>query len=105
MKIIENCSRSGIYHLTNNAPATMKIVANYYEQLMKVRGVEIIYGPQPENMCAIRLKNFLIGLLNHTVPIYLITEFSTEQIAAWQLIILNHRNLLMKYLKPVWNMQ
>lgn len=50
IKIIESSSRSGIYHLTNNAPTTMKIVADYYGQLMKVRGVEIIYGPQPENI-------------------------------------------------------
>jgi nucleoside-diphosphate-sugar epimerase len=50
IKIIENCSRSGIYQLTNNHPTTMKIVAKYYEQLMKVRGVEIIYGPQPDNI-------------------------------------------------------
>jgi nucleoside-diphosphate-sugar epimerase len=50
VKIIENCSRGGIYHLTNNFPTTMKIVAKYYEQLMKVRGVEIIYGPQPDNL-------------------------------------------------------
>jgi nucleoside-diphosphate-sugar epimerase len=50
IKIIENCSRGGIYHLTNNLPTTMKIVAKYYEKLMKVRGVEIIYGPQPDNL-------------------------------------------------------
>jgi nucleoside-diphosphate-sugar epimerase len=50
IKIIENCSQGGIYHLTNNFPTTMKIVAKYYEQLMKVRGVEIIYGPQPDNL-------------------------------------------------------
>jgi nucleoside-diphosphate-sugar epimerase len=50
IKIIENCSQGGIYHLTNNLPTTMKIVAKYYEQLMKVRGVEIIYGLQPDNL-------------------------------------------------------
>jgi nucleoside-diphosphate-sugar epimerase len=50
IKIIENCSHGGIYHLTNNLPTTMKIVAKYYEQLMKVRGVEIIYGLQPDNL-------------------------------------------------------
>ena len=50
IKIIENCSRSGIYHLTNNFPTTMKIVAKYYGQLMKVKGVEIIYGDQPVNL-------------------------------------------------------
>lgn len=50
IKIIENCSKSGIYHLTSNFPTTMKIVAQYYEQLMKVRGVEIIYGEWPANL-------------------------------------------------------
>jgi nucleoside-diphosphate-sugar epimerase len=50
IKIVENCSRGGIYHLTNNFPTTMKIVAKYYEQLMKVRGVEIIYGTQPADL-------------------------------------------------------
>lgn len=50
IKIIENCSRGDIYHITNNLPTTMKIVAKYYEQLMKVRGVEIIYGSQPDNL-------------------------------------------------------
>jgi len=49
IKIIENSSESGIYHLTNENPTTMKIVAKYYEQLMKVRGVEIIYGSLPDN--------------------------------------------------------
>ena len=49
IKIIENSSESGIYHLTNENPTTMKIVAKYYEQLMKVRGVEIIYGSLPHN--------------------------------------------------------
>jgi nucleoside-diphosphate-sugar epimerase len=50
IKIIENCSKSGIYHLTSNFPTTMKIVAKYYEQFMKVRGVEIIYGEQPSGL-------------------------------------------------------
>jgi nucleoside-diphosphate-sugar epimerase len=50
VKIIENCSGSGIYHLTSNSPTTMKIVAEYYQKLMKVSGVEIIYGPKPDNI-------------------------------------------------------
>jgi nucleoside-diphosphate-sugar epimerase len=49
VRIIENCSQSGIYHLTNSSPITMKIVAQYYGQLMKVKGVEIIYGNLPDN--------------------------------------------------------
>jgi nucleoside-diphosphate-sugar epimerase len=50
IKIIENCSGNGIYHLTNPFHTTMKILAKYYEQLMKVNGVEIIYGPMPDNL-------------------------------------------------------
>src|SRR5664280_227162 len=42
IKIIENCSGNGIYHLTNPFHTTMKIIAKYYEQLMKVNGVEIL---------------------------------------------------------------
>jgi len=50
VKIIENCSGSGIYHLTNNTPTIIFIVAEYYQQLMKVRGVEIIYGNPRDNI-------------------------------------------------------
>jgi nucleoside-diphosphate-sugar epimerase len=50
VKIIENCSINGIYQLTNPYRTTMKIVAKYYEQLMKVRGVEIIYGQMPNDL-------------------------------------------------------
>src|SRR5665811_1996289 len=38
IKIIENCTKNGIYHLTNPFHTTMKIIAKYYEQLMKVNG-------------------------------------------------------------------
>jgi nucleoside-diphosphate-sugar epimerase len=50
IKIIESSSRSSIYHLTSNFPTTMKIVAKYYEQLMKVRGIGILYGQPPANL-------------------------------------------------------
>jgi nucleoside-diphosphate-sugar epimerase len=50
IKIIENCSPGGIFHLTNNSPTRMTTLAKYYEQLMKVRGVEIIYGKSPDNL-------------------------------------------------------
>jgi nucleoside-diphosphate-sugar epimerase len=49
LKIIENSTSGGIFHLTSSFPTTMKIVAEYYGKLMKVRGVEIIYGKQPEH--------------------------------------------------------
>jgi nucleoside-diphosphate-sugar epimerase len=50
IKIIENCSGNGIYHLTNPFPTTMKTIAKYYEQLMRVKGVEIIYSPMPADL-------------------------------------------------------
>jgi nucleoside-diphosphate-sugar epimerase len=50
VKIIENSSESGIYHLTNSVPSTMKIVAQYYGRLMKVKGVEIVYSNPPDNI-------------------------------------------------------
>ena len=50
ISIIENCSDNGIYHLTNPNRTTMKMVAKYYEQLMKVSGVEIIYGAMPNDL-------------------------------------------------------
>ena len=50
IKIIENCSSNGIYHLTNPFHTTMKVITKYYEQLMKVNGVEIIYGPMPDDL-------------------------------------------------------
>jgi hypothetical protein len=50
IKIIENGFINGIYHITNPRRTTMKMVAKYYEQLMKVRGVEIIYGPMPDDL-------------------------------------------------------
>ena len=49
IQIIENCQEGGIFHLTNSSQTTMKTVAKYYSQLMKVRGVEIIYGLHPVN--------------------------------------------------------
>lgn len=50
IRIIENCYHGGIYHLTSPSPTTMKKVAKYYEKLMKVRGVEIIYETKPGNL-------------------------------------------------------
>lgn len=47
MRIIENCPQGGIFNLTNNSPTTMNIVSKYFEDLMKVRGVEIKYGQPP----------------------------------------------------------
>lgn len=44
MKIISKASPGGIYHLTNNSPARLDLIAIYNEEFMKIRGVEIIYG-------------------------------------------------------------
>jgi nucleoside-diphosphate-sugar epimerase len=49
IEIIENRQEGGIFHLTNSSQTTMKTVAKYYCRLMKVKGVEIIYGKPPEN--------------------------------------------------------
>jgi len=53
----------------------MKIVAKYYEQLMKVRGVEIIYGPQPDNLLRNPAEELFDRFIEPYRPIYLITEF------------------------------
>ena len=50
MKIIANASSGGIYHLTNNSQTNLEIISKYNEQLMKVRGVEIIYGTSKDNV-------------------------------------------------------
>jgi nucleoside-diphosphate-sugar epimerase len=50
IKIIEDGFINGIYHITNPCRTTMKTVARYYEKLMKVRGIEIIYGPMPNDL-------------------------------------------------------
>ena len=66
IKIIENCSSNGIYHLTNPFHTTMKIIAKYYEQLMKVNGVEIIYGPMPDDL----LRNPVAELFDRFIKPY-----------------------------------
>jgi nucleoside-diphosphate-sugar epimerase len=50
IEIIENCPEGGIFHLTNSSKTTMKTVAKYYCRLMKVKGVEIIYGLAPDSV-------------------------------------------------------
>ena len=66
IKIIENCTKNGIYHLTNPFHTTMKIIAKYYEQLMKVNGVEIIYGPMPDDL----LRNPVAELFDRFIKPY-----------------------------------
>jgi len=49
MKIIDNATSGGIYHLTNNSPSKMEIISVFNEKFMKIRGVEIIYGKSADN--------------------------------------------------------
>lgn len=50
MKIFERSSPGGIYHLTNNSKIYLDEISVYNEKLMKVRGIEIIYGESPDNI-------------------------------------------------------
>jgi nucleoside-diphosphate-sugar epimerase len=50
LKIIENCPRGGIFHLTTNSPTTMETLTAYNEQFMKIKGVGIIYSKSTENI-------------------------------------------------------
>ena len=50
MKIIDNATSGGIYHLTNNYPTKLDIISVYNEQFMKIKGVEIIYGKSADNI-------------------------------------------------------
>lgn len=49
MKIIDNATSGGIYHLTNNSPAKLEMISAYNEHFMKIKGVEIIYGKSADN--------------------------------------------------------
>jgi len=49
MKIIDNATSGGIYHLTNNSSTKLEIISVYNEQFMKIKGVEIIYGKSADN--------------------------------------------------------
>ena len=44
LKILENASLGGIYHLTNNTVTNLEILSKYNEKLMKMRGVEVVYS-------------------------------------------------------------
>lgn len=50
MKVITRSNPGGIYHITNNAPTKLEIINSYNEKLMKIKGVEIIYGKPPDNV-------------------------------------------------------
>jgi len=50
MKIIDNATQGGIYHLTNNSPTKLEMISGYNEHFMKIKGVEIIYGKSADNV-------------------------------------------------------
>lgn len=49
MKIIENPIPGGIFHLTNNSSTSLETISVYNEELMKIRGIEILYGQTSEH--------------------------------------------------------
>jgi len=50
MKIIDNATPGGIYHLTNNSPTKLEMISSYNEHFMKIKGIEIIYGKSEDNI-------------------------------------------------------
>jgi nucleoside-diphosphate-sugar epimerase len=44
MRIINKACSGGIYHLTNNSCTKLEVISTYIEHLMKIKGVEFIYG-------------------------------------------------------------
>lgn len=49
MKIIANTSSGGIFNLTNHVYTKLETITAYNEQLMRLKGVKIIYGKPAEN--------------------------------------------------------
>jgi hypothetical protein len=50
MEVLTNASPGGIYHITNNFHTKLETIAEYNEQLMKIKGVEIIYSRSSEDV-------------------------------------------------------
>ncbi len=50
MKIIDNVTSGGIYHLTNNSATKLEMISTYNEHFMKIKGVEIIYGKSADHV-------------------------------------------------------
>lgn len=50
MKVIARSSPGGIYHITNNSRTKLEIINSFNEKLMKIKGVEIIYGKSPDHV-------------------------------------------------------
>jgi nucleoside-diphosphate-sugar epimerase len=66
MKIIAKASSGGIYHLTNNSHIKLETISIYNEQLLKIKGVEIIYGRSADNV----LRNPAEGLFDRFIEPY-----------------------------------
>lgn len=49
MKIIENSSSGGIFHITNHTYTKLETILAYNEQFMMLKGVEIVYGKSTDN--------------------------------------------------------
>lgn len=49
VKILDKASSGGIYHITNNSGTKLEMVTSYNEKLMRLKGVEFVYGKPPEN--------------------------------------------------------
>ncbi len=50
MLIVAGPYPGGIFHLTNNSPSSLDIIAGYNEKFMKIKGVEIIYGSSKDTV-------------------------------------------------------
>jgi hypothetical protein len=50
MSIINKACSGGIYHLTNNSGTELEAISTYIEHLMKIKGVEFIYGTTTANV-------------------------------------------------------
>jgi nucleoside-diphosphate-sugar epimerase len=66
IKIIENATSGGIYHLTNNTFSNLEILSKYNEKLMKMKGVEILYEKPKEDVSS----NPAEGLFNRFIEPY-----------------------------------
>lgn len=50
LMIISHPTPSGIYHLTNHKPAVLDEIVTYNKELMKIKGIEIIYNDSNERI-------------------------------------------------------
>lgn len=70
MTIIESHAAGGIFHLTNNSPMKPETLAVYAERLMKVRGLEIIYGRARDSVMRNPAEELFDGLIEPYRPYF-----------------------------------